>query len=77
MVDKHEKQKTLAKALLVARFDGVPTPSPGRRARKIGGGATPFYSVSLAGNYLSLVINLTRSQIFSYDLLHHGLFYTA
>jgi len=30
-----------------------PTPPPDRRARKMGGGATPFYSVSLAGNYLS------------------------
>ena len=39
MVDKNEKQKTLAKALLIARFDGDPTPPPGRRARKMGGGS--------------------------------------
>jgi hypothetical protein len=51
--------------------------SPRTAGIKFGDKPTPFYSVSLAGNYLSPVINLTRSQIFSYDLLHHGLFYTA
>ncbi len=36
-MDKIEKHKTPAKALLVARFDGDPTPRPGRRARKMEG----------------------------------------
>jgi hypothetical protein len=77
MLFKHAQLTvTLNKAYCQNKRSITETPTPGRQSWKTGG-ATPFYSVALAGNYLSPVINLTSSQIFSYDLLHHGLFYTA